>query len=319
MKPILGEWNVSTPNEETVVNKEYTYWQAHTRLAIIHEIYAGHNSAAYNRLKSVITDATVNISKKYLAPYDLENWLHIIAMSNNFNALKLTGKDRRWLIPKVSEKKRPESYWIEFNGWLANRGGLGIIMSWAKEFLTTHKAVGPAEDAPWTVAKAKVVEESYSEGQEMMAEILRTIMEFGGEGQEWERCVMMDTDFVGLIKDSIDSRQNDHEKPFKIRGVATDCGWFVSENKTQFRDGTRGRLICLDAEDARRPPHELFKEIIPTRIRRLGKKKLIIEEGAALHVSRDDLNDPLTIQAIDNLKLKLKTKEEGNKQPKSNE
>jgi hypothetical protein len=295
IKPIIGDINTSTPSEDDVVNKEYTYWQSHKRLALIHEIYAGHNSKAYNKLKSIITDQTISVKQKYLAPYDIDNWLHIIAMSNNFNALKLTGGDRRWLVPLITEKQQPAEYWTRFNRWLTDEGGHGIIMWWAAQFLEKNNAVGPGETAPWTVAKAGVIEESYSDGMLMVANILRSIKECGGPGEEWERCCILDTDLVGLIRDNIyDGRHSEYlEKPRTIRRTAKDLGWFPRTGSTTLRDGAHGKLICLDANDAQRPYSELLREVRPTRVRKLGKRKLILEEGMTpmLNVRRIELED----------------------------
>ncbi len=305
LAPIIGKDNTSAPSEATVCDSDYTYWQAHKRLAVINEIYAGHSSKAYNKLKSLITDPTITVKKKFLAEYDIENWMHILACSNNFNALKLTTDDRRWLIPKVTEKKKDESYWIQFNNWLTEEGGLGIIMHWAKEFLKTNKPVGRAEDAPWTAAKLVVIEAGDSPGMEMVANVLNSIKsQSEHEGDEFYRTVMMDADLVGLIKDNIDRSSGNYlERPATIRTVAKRCGWFISEEKTRFRDGTQGRLICSDADDAKRPPHELFQEVIPTRIRRLGKDFLVIDElTGKLNInsrggSREALDDPLAVEA----------------------
>lgn len=301
LKPIIGELNTSTPSEDDVVNKEYTYWQSHKRLAIIHEIYAGHNSKAYNKMKSIITDQTISVRQKYLAPYDIDNWLHIVAMSNNFNALKLTGDDRRWLVPMITEKLKPLEYWLDLNRWLIDEGGLGIIVWWAHKFLEEHATVSSGEPAPWTVAKAGVIEEGYSEGMTMVAEILKKIKECGGPGQEWERCAILDIDLVGLIRDNIhEGRHTEYlEKPRTIRRMAKELGWYSRNDKTTLRDGTHGKMICLDANDAHKPYGELLKEVRPTRIRMLGKRALVIEEGSALlNVRRAELEDEQGVNVV---------------------
>lgn len=309
LKPIIGLDNVSSPSEAEVVEGQYTYWMAHKRLAIVNEIYAGHSSAAYNKLKPMITDPTITVRKKYLADYDIDNWMHILACSNNLNALKLTGEDRRWLIPKVTEEKRPEAYWIKFNKWLTNEDGLGKIVYWAHEFLKTHQHVGYGEVAPWTTTKDNVVEEGYTPGQAMSANIMGLIRNSVEAGNpDFERCVMMDTDFIGLIQDNISDRDISYgDKAINIRKVARNKGWFVNEDRTILRDGTRGRLICLDERDSRRPPKEVFQEIIPTRIRMLGKQFLVIDgDTSELNVKRDTLDDPKTVEAINSGNLSIK-------------
>jgi hypothetical protein len=59
LAPLVGVGNTSFPGEEEIVDSKYNYWMAHRRLAVVHEIYAGHSSRAYNKLKSVITDYNI--------------------------------------------------------------------------------------------------------------------------------------------------------------------------------------------------------------------------------------------------------------------
>lgn len=300
LKPILGKENVSTPSESEVVESNYTYWMAHKRLAIINEIYAGHSSVAYNKLKPLITDPTITVRKKYLADYDIDNWMHIFACSNNFNALKLTGEDRRWLIPKITEDKKTEAYWLRLNKWLSDEGGLGKIVYWATEFLKTHPHVGEGEVAPWSTTKLVVIEEGYTIGMQMVANVLDIIKRSVEAGNaDFERCIILDTDFVGLIKDNIPEREvNYGDKQSNVRRVAKTVGWYTHPDKTELKDGTRGRLLCLDHADTKKRPVDLFKEIIPTRIRLLGKQFLVIDgESSALNVSRRELDDPLSVEA----------------------
>lgn len=300
--PILGDENTSYPTEGEIVDSDYTYWLAHKRLAVVNEIYAGHSSKAYNKLKDIITGRRVSIKQKYMANYTIENWIHILACSNNFNALKLTGDDRRWHIPKVTEKKKSVAYWKQLNDWLNREGGLQIISQWAIDFLKTNDVVLHGDAAPWSMAKANVVEESWSPGMTLVAGILETIKEKSGildddTKDEYYRCIILDADLVGLIQDQIyEGRHIDYlEKPSTIRKLAKSQGWFIHEDKTRLKDGTQGRLICTDIDDASRPPNELFKEIKPTRIRLLGKRKLILEANGAVNVTRDKLEDDETL------------------------
>ena len=138
-----------------------------------------------------------------------------------------------------------------------------------------------------------MVEESWSPGMTLVAGNIEIIKSLSGPGEEWERCIILDTDLVGFIKDQIyDGRQSEYlEKPSTIRKLAKSMGWFIHEDKTTLRDGTGGRLVCTDADDAGRPPHELFKEIKPTRIRSLAKRKLIVEANGVSNVRREDLED----------------------------
>jgi hypothetical protein len=249
LAPLVGEDNVSTPTENEIVESNFNYWLAHKRLAVVHEIYAGHSSKAYNKLKSIITDRTVTVSKKYMANYDVENWMHIFACSNSMRAIQLSGDDRRWFVPKVTEEKSPPEYWMKFNAWLSEQGGLGIIKWWAEEWLKKEVPVLRGDSAPWSTTKAEVVEEGYSPGMALVARLFDKINEeiakpkaerWVGKGANGSRSlkiddnvIILDTDLVALIKDQIyEGRQSDRlEKPLTVRKIARTKGWSINENR----------------------------------------------------------------------------------------
>lgn len=257
LAPLVGHFNVSYPGENEIVDSDYNYWLAHRRLAVVHEIYAGHSSKAYNRLKSIITDRRITVMKKFVANYEIDNWIHIFACSNSFRAIKISMDDRRWLLPKITDAKRDSSYWIEFNRWLSERGGLGIIRTWADEFLRTHDPVLEGAESPWTTVKREVVEEGYSPGMQLVANTLDRIKSvIAGEEEadvamrdEWRRAgmlgprgevVLVDVQLVRLITDVIyQGRSNDRlEKPLTIRKLAKGMGWHAGTDKvsTGMRD-----------------------------------------------------------------------------------
>jgi len=261
--PIIGKNNVSYPTEELIVNSQYNYWLAHKRLAVVHEIYAGHSSKAYNRLKSTITDKHIQVSKKYMANYEIENWIHIFACSNSMRAIQLSSDDRRWFVPRVTDEKKPSTYWAALNLWLNEEGGLQIIRGWADTWLKKNDPVLTGDDAPWSTIKMEVIEEGMSPGQHLVAHVLKELKsEINGE----QRALVADTHLVQLIKDQLyDGRHNDRlERPLTIRKVAKAMGWHVSKGRAHIKEwGTRldgPRLICSHEEDANRAPGELAKE-----------------------------------------------------------
>lgn len=171
---LIGRWNVSFPSEQQVVDSQFNSWLVRKRLAIIHEIYAGHSFKAYNRLKYFITEKHVDVNEKYMPTYTLDNCIHIFACSNSIEALKLETDDRRWLIPRVSSKTLPKEYWIEFRAWL-EAGGYGIIARWASDYVKGNGYVMPGEHAPSTSLKVEVIEEGWSEAHKFVADLALAI------------------------------------------------------------------------------------------------------------------------------------------------
>ena len=171
LAPLVGEENVGFPTEDEIVNSNFNGWLANKRLVIVGEIYSGHSWKAYNKLKSYITDKDVEVNQKYMRPFRLENWVHIVASSNSRKALKMEESDRRWFYPQVNEVPWPKKRFAELNAWLSS-GGLQVIHHWAKGYGTY---VAPGDRAPNTGLKKKLIEDSRSEAQQEMADFCEAV------------------------------------------------------------------------------------------------------------------------------------------------
>lgn len=237
---ILGEHNVSEPDENTIVESEFNDWMAHKRLAICHEIYAGNSFAAANKLKNKITEPMVEINKKFQPRYKVENYCHIIAFSNDEIPMRIqSDKDRRWLIPRVECEGRPREYFVELRRWLGEEDGLGIILNWAQEFVKTDY-VKPGEIAPETSRKYELAEDSMSPGMDIMATILDAVREtFNGDP-----VLFLDTDLVTAMRDWSTSSHDRQERPLHARKVAKLKGFSFSSKRQWWPDrNLSGRLI----------------------------------------------------------------------------
>jgi hypothetical protein len=161
LAPLVGVQNVSWPSEGDIVGSDFNGWCANKRLVIIGEIYSGHSWKAYNKLKTLITDTDIQVNEKFMRPYTIENWCHIIACSNSMRALKMEEDDRRWFYPEVTEIRWSREKFVEFRKWLGS-GGLGIIKSWA---LGYGNYITPGQRAPMTARKHELIEGSRSKEQ----------------------------------------------------------------------------------------------------------------------------------------------------------
>jgi hypothetical protein len=166
---VLGSWNVTWPDEDEIVDKQWTYW-LDGALVFVNEIYSGHSAKAYNKLRSVITDKIIRVVKKFIGNCNMENHIHVIACSNSTRALKLDNTDRRWLVPKVTDKKWPSDEATRFYKWLYNEEGDRAIYYWAEKFLKDNPDAVVAEgaEAPPTSAKAEMMRDQYSPGMEVL-------------------------------------------------------------------------------------------------------------------------------------------------------
>ena len=214
------------------------------------------------------------VQKKYQANYDIDSWIHIFACSNSTRALKLSTDDRRWLVPKLSEEKRPAEYWESLNSWLQLEGGLGIVAQWAHDFVAEHGPVLRGADAPATALKRTMIEENYSPGQTVVLKAIHDIKDRISDGTLPPETFILDTDLVNLIKQELyDGRHNERlEKPHTVRSVAKALGMFSGEVRAQVRGwgyNTFGaRIMSFDKATAMSLPSDLGGEKLPPEMRR---------------------------------------------------
>lgn len=173
---LVGIWNASFPSETMLVESQFNMWQAHKRLVIVNEIYAGHSTKAYNKLKGAITDLHVTANPKNRGTYEMDNHVHIFASSNSKNALGLPLEDRRWFIPGVTEIVEPPQYWKDFYAWL-EAGGLRIILWWAREFVKTpENVVQKGDRPPDSAAKQEVIAEGRFPDEQLTHEFAEIVL-----------------------------------------------------------------------------------------------------------------------------------------------
>lgn len=232
LKPMIGEWNCCEPSETIVVDGNFNGWAAHKRLAVVHEIYAGHNAKAYDKLKSVITERSLRINEKYMAAYDIDIWLHVLACSNSKRALKLSMDDRRWFVPSVSEQKRDPAEWTRLHKWLDEEGGHAKIKHWMQEWLTANGGpVSRGAPPPNSQAKREVIEEGYSQGQQMVVQVLSDLTERFPN----TKLIVTDAGLRKMISERVHGgRPTDKlESLATIRKVAKGEGWHTVKQRVK--------------------------------------------------------------------------------------
>lgn len=243
LAPLVGPGNASFPSESDIVDSAFNEWLAHKRLIVINEIYGGNSVKGYNRLKSVVTDRSIEVNKKYQPSYTVENWAHVLACSNSLRAVKLSSDDRRWLVPKITEEKSTFEYWSALNRWLTDEDGLGIIHNWAHDWLKTNEPVFPGATAPSTARKEEVIMDVLSANMLLVNDVLSELQKRYTE----RPVVMFDSAFVNLIRDTkYDGRHSDHiENPLTIRKWAKGQGWYIGSQRLR-KDTEFGRVITND-------------------------------------------------------------------------
>lgn len=175
---MVGEANVSRPNEADLTEGAFNSHFAAKRLAITNEIYSGHSRQTVNKLKSPITDTKLRVNEKYQAPYEIDNWVHFIFCSNDLISLLIDNTDRRFFVPRMAEKKLPVQFWRAFYAWLKS-GGLESIARCAREWVEKHGAVCPGEAAPMSRAKADMIDAGVSDAMRLARDMARDLVVYG--------------------------------------------------------------------------------------------------------------------------------------------
>lgn len=249
LAPLVGWHNTSAPSESDIVDADFDYWTPYKRLAVVQEIYSGHSVKAYNKLKSKITDDTINVKQKFVADFKINNHINVFACSNSIKALKLDQSDRRWFIPHVTEETWPHEKWVEFNRWLSD-GGLVIITQWAHDYVETVGFVKDGEHPMLTSRKREVARAGLSDGERFVAELGDQLRDRSEHEDEEKRNVLMRLDHVrvwlGNKKAAFNSKYRDDaylETAETIASVLRGCG-LKSPEKRFKKDKFQFRVIA---------------------------------------------------------------------------
>jgi hypothetical protein len=286
---VLGESNVSYPNESLIIGN-FNDYAAEKQFAQVSEIYQGHSTKAYNQLKEVITDKTIAVNRKYVAPYIVDNHLHVIACSNSMRALRLDNSDRRWFIPQVNQAKHPHEYWTKLHDWLDYEDGFRKFKLWAQRYERDNGHVEAGAEAPWTFTKKEMIEENDTPGMEFMRmqfRRFRTMANANGSdeediiqanGPETSRVIMAtkerrplviwDGDIIKATFSEVyngKQHQGSVERPLHARKIAKEEGWFVGKERVTkpapgYRRAFNQRALSTSEEVASQDPNELTCE-----------------------------------------------------------
>jgi Family of unknown function (DUF5906)/Bifunctional DNA primase/polymerase, N-terminal/Primase C terminal 2 (PriCT-2) len=144
MEQIIGKPNVVRPSNDEVTSK-WTRWMEGAQLAIVEELMAIGRLEVANRLKPVITDATIRIEEKNCSIYSIPNKLNFLCFTNHDDALKMEHGDRRWLVVFSPATRREPEYYARLFGYLED-GGACFVKHWLmqRNICLNGQGVAPA-------------------------------------------------------------------------------------------------------------------------------------------------------------------------------
>ena len=256
LAPLVGIHNCSWPAEQDIVESQFNGWAAMRRLVIVAEIYMGKSWTAYHRLKSLITDRQLRVNEKFMKPYVLDNWAHIIASSNSMEALKIEVHDRRWLVPRVTEERWAQERFAEFHRWL-RQGGLGAIQRWAYEYGDYYTE---SDTAPMTLRKRAMQEGSLGEAEVMAIDLAKAIADMD------KPVALLSNDILEWLNDMVN-----HSEPVQWRRIVAAMRVAnVEPAATRHTFNGRAQIVMLN-----RAGQELYEQLrtqLPRHSRKLTQR-----------------------------------------------
>lgn len=171
---VVGIHNARNVTNE-ILERPFTGYLGEAHLLHLQEVHVnGHwnASAIANRLKSVITDSTVNVHKKGKDDYDIPNRLFVTATSNYRDAMFITSnQERRWGVfemkpvrPYTTAQKR--QYFNLIHKFLSSSRSPGVLRYIFGRINLT--GFDPQNPPPTTMAKTEMARLSMSEEQQVV-------------------------------------------------------------------------------------------------------------------------------------------------------
>lgn len=219
MAAAMGAAHVRPVSPESMFS-EFTGWASGACVRVLEEIrIAGERrTAAMDKLKPLITNATVEIVRKGVDGKDQPNVTNYIALTNHIDALAITPGDRRWAVFRTRFRDRqhllseikPE-YWRELRDAIENHPG--VIRSWLLSIDLTgfDRTAAP----PVTAAKLAMVEAS---GSPVSGEISEAIA-LGGFG------ITSDVVATDCLNDRIKDLGGRPLNSKALNAILTEAGW----------------------------------------------------------------------------------------------
>ncbi len=168
---LLGERNVGFPSNDEI-HEIFTGWAKDKSLIIIEEIMARGRQELMNRLKSIITQPTIEIREMYRPAYRQKNIFNILMFTNHKDAVLINREDRRYCPIFSPAVKRDTQYYDKLFADLDKN--IGSILFFLRRRDLSH--FNPHANAPHSSSKDELISGSRTPLQQWMAEMIENNM-----------------------------------------------------------------------------------------------------------------------------------------------
>jgi hypothetical protein len=163
MATLMNRTNANTINVKDLRNSKQD-WLIDKTLVIVEEV-KDLNLSDMNNLKTLITEPTIMVDKKFATYQQERNHANFIFTSNFERSLYLpdSANARRYFVVFSEQKPRPAHYYKALANWLEHENGYSIVLGFLLERNLNHfDAMAPPPD---TAAKALLISNSKTDFQ----------------------------------------------------------------------------------------------------------------------------------------------------------
>jgi hypothetical protein len=154
----------------TELHDKNNSWAEDALFVLGEENSGSDHRADSNRLKHLITGSMMFVHEKYQVAREAPNLLNFMFTSNHPDAFHLEIHDRRFFVCSIDAEPKPAEYYKEYVGWRDAPGGMSALMDHLLK--VDLSGFDPYGHAPLSKAKAEMVEQSKTEAERWITDIL---------------------------------------------------------------------------------------------------------------------------------------------------
>ncbi|MFY0690453.1 MAG: PriCT-2 domain-containing protein [Paracoccaceae bacterium] len=225
----------STVISQAELDRDFNGWARDKIFVIGDEVCSKDRSTQANKLKGLVTGATVQINEKHQPVYETENLMNFVFLSNDPAPLFFDGHDRRYYVAKVDADPLSDEEARAYVQWRDN-GGMGALLHKLQQM--SLKKFDPKAPAPDTAAKREMANDNRSGLEEWAASIIAT-----GAKNAYGKEVFAAYELAKRY-----SYERDNPKPTEkaVTAAFKKLGAQTRPNQVRRSGGRKVRVIALD-------------------------------------------------------------------------
>ena len=278
LKKIIGGGTFESTNPARDVWGQFNSSLLDNILIILSEVsHKQQGKSAENKLKGLITDATVPVNQKNLGLIDMKSYHRFVTLTNNTDPLKLEKDDRRNLVAQCSpEKKSDLIYFEEFEAEFQQHNSLLTLYSFLNNLnIDDFKNDGDPPKTRYHKEMLKMSRDPVDEFFEwwVARQILSDNIIKTGENTGWVKIFARDffKDY-GLYIDSMGSSSKYNNAANLVKYVATDLRLPKNSIKSGPRSGKQGPSRFYDIAVLKK--HYRISDVVSSPTGESSSKKL---------------------------------------------